>query len=135
MMYGTSVNVLKTYLQEVHPLAIASAAMIVPAVPSLIHLLTSGFFQTIASDQAALEAAGYICVLGILGTAAANVLFFGLTQRTNALFAATVTYLIPIVAIAWAYYDGEPLKWTHIIGMMLILAGVYLASVRRNAGS
>jgi drug/metabolite transporter (DMT)-like permease len=133
MMYGTSVNVLKTYLQNVHPLAIASAAMIVPAVPSLILLITSGFFHTIATDSAALEAAGFICILGVMGTAAANVLFFGLAQRTNALFASTVTYLIPIVAIAWGYLDTEPLKATHIIGMLLILAGVYLASLRRNA--
>lgn len=133
LMYGTSVNVLKTYLQEVHPLAIASAAMIVPAVPSLIHLITSGFFTQIANNSDALEAAGFICILGMFGTAAANVLFFGLTQRTSALFASTVTYLIPVVAIAWGYFDGEPLKWAHILGMLLILAGVYLASVRRKA--
>jgi drug/metabolite transporter (DMT)-like permease len=132
VMYGTSVNVLKYYLQDVHPLAIASTAMIVPAVPSIIHLVISGFFSEIASNTEALEAAGFICLLGAIGTALANVLFFGLTLRTNALFASTVTYLIPIVALGWAFMDSEPLRVEHVTGMALILAGVYLASLRRK---
>jgi drug/metabolite transporter (DMT)-like permease len=132
LMYGTSVNVLKHFLQEVHPLTIAAAVMIVPAVPALIHLVASGFFTDISQHREALLAAGYVCILGAIGTAAANVLFFGLTQRTTALFASTVTYLIPVVAVGWAVLDGEPLRGGHILGMTLILIGVYLASLRRR---
>lgn len=128
IMYGASVNVLKRYLQDVHALAIAAFMMIVPAIPSVILLVASGFFADIAHDRASLEAAGYIAILGSVNTAFANVLFFGLTQRTTALFASTVTYLIPIVAVAWGFLDREPLQWSHVLGMMLILAGVYLAS-------
>jgi len=132
LMYGASVNILKYYLQGVHALAISGAMMIVPAVPALIHLLTSGFITEVATSAKALESAGFVCILAVFGTAAANVIFFGLTQRTNALFASTVTYLIPIVAIGWGFLDGEPIRLAHVIGMVLILAGVYLASLRRK---
>ncbi|HRG88538.1 MAG TPA: EamA family transporter, partial [Chitinophagales bacterium] len=55
-------------------------------------------------------------------------LFYRLVQRTDALFAASVTYLIPIVAIAWGVLDGEVLSVMQIGGMLLILAGVYFTT-------
>ena len=39
---------------------------------------------------------GAIAILGVVGTAAALVMFNLLIQRTSAIFAASVTYLIPV---------------------------------------
>lgn len=133
LCYGLSVNVLKTYLQNVNAIAIGAFAFVVPGAFAIPYLLITGFPATVINDQQALEAAGFVAALGIFSTALASLLFFGLTQRTNALFASTVTYLIPLVALGWGAIDGEPIYITHVVGMGLILTGVYLASLRRKA--
>ena len=53
--------------------------------------------------------------------------FYKLVQQTNAVFAASVAYLIPIVAIAWGAWDGEYISFYHLFGMVLIVIGVYLS--------
>jgi drug/metabolite transporter (DMT)-like permease len=67
-------------------------------------------------------------LLGVLGSAAAMVLFNKLIQVTNAVLASSVTYLIPIVAILWGILDGETIQIQHFIGMGIILVGVYLVN-------
>ena len=37
-----------------------------------------------------------------------------------------VTYLMPIVAIAFGVLDGEKINLTQLLGMLLILLGVYI---------
>jgi drug/metabolite transporter (DMT)-like permease len=43
-------------------------------------------------------------------------------------YAASVTYLIPIVALFWGFIDGEPISYIQLIGLVGILLGVYLAN-------
>ncbi|MFN7792026.1 MAG: EamA family transporter [Cyclobacteriaceae bacterium] len=47
---------------------------------------------------------------------------------SSPLFAASVTYLIPVVSVMWGVLDGEKLYVGHFIGMVAILGGVYLAN-------
>jgi len=49
----------------------------------------------------------YINVLGIVGTGLAVWIFNLLIKETSSVFASSVTYLIPIVAIVWGIADGE----------------------------
>ena len=55
-----------------------------------------------------------------------------LVQRTDALFAASVTYIIPMVAIAWGLLDGEVLTLMQLGGMILILTGVYFTTYQKK---
>jgi drug/metabolite transporter (DMT)-like permease len=64
-------------------------------------------------------------ILGILGSAVSLVFFNRLVQISSALFASSVTYTIPIVALAWAVYAGEKIHFLHILGMILIVVGIY----------
>lgn len=126
--YGTSVNLIKRYLQNVSPLAITSLSFFFIGIPVIVYLFFTDFWQLMLSNPVSRSSFGYIAILAFLGTASANFLFFNLTQRTTALFASTVTYLIPIVAILWGFIDGEPISWVHVAGMVCILFGVYLSS-------
>jgi drug/metabolite transporter (DMT)-like permease len=55
-----------------------------------------------------------------------------LIRRTSALFASTVTYMMPIVSIFWGVLDGEAFLLIYLLWITLILAGVYMAN--RNPG-
>ena len=65
-------------------------------------------------------------ILAVMGTAVANMLFYRLTQRTDAVFASITTYLMPLVALTWGFADGESITWTYWLSMAIILLGVYL---------
>ena len=49
-------------------------------------------------------------------------------QKTNALFASTVTYIIPLFATMWGWLDDEPLTLLHLVGGAVVLGGVWLVS-------
>jgi drug/metabolite transporter (DMT)-like permease len=55
----------------------------------------------------------YLSILGVIGTAFALILFNRLVKLTSPVFTSFVTYLIPIVAIAWGLWDGEILVTGH----------------------
>lgn len=128
--YGTSVNIIGKYLKTLNPLTISSVSFLLIGIPALLLLLTTDFIPRVRTSAAARESLGYVALLGVLGTGYASVIFFFLTQRTNALFASTVTYLIPLVALLWGVLVGESITPYHFIGMALILVGVYLSSNR-----
>jgi drug/metabolite transporter (DMT)-like permease len=75
----------------------------------------------------------YISILGIFGTAIALIIFNKILQITDALFASSVTYLIPIVAVVWGVWDGESLYLMHYLGMVAVGIGVYIANSNRAA--
>jgi drug/metabolite transporter (DMT)-like permease len=63
-----------------------------------------------------------------MSTATATFLFNRLVKISTPLFASSVTYLMPIVAVMWGVLDGERLYTGHYIGMAAIIGGVYLAN-------
>jgi drug/metabolite transporter (DMT)-like permease len=74
-----------------------------------------------------------LVVLGALGTALAFVIFYKLIGELGAGRAALVGYLAPPVALAYgAALLDEPITPAAIAGLVLILAGVALASRSRS---
>ncbi len=124
--YGTSVNLLKFYLQEVDALVITLLAFMMIGPPSLAGLLFTDFFHQMAHHPFAWQSFGATLLLAFFGTAFALVLFNTLVQKTSALYGSTVTYLLPIVAVTLGTWDGETFGWMQFVGMGLILGGVYL---------
>ena len=69
-----------------------------------------------------------VALMALLGTTISSIFYFRLIQRTNVVFASSITYLIPVVAIGWGVWDGERLMPMHFVGMGLILMAVWLIS-------
>lgn len=129
VFYAISVNTVKVKLQGISPMRIAAFPLAIVGIPALIYLLIgTSFIEKIQHHPQALSALGYVTVLGVIGSAASLVLFNKLIQLTNAVFASSVTYLMPIVALAWGFADGEALGWIHALGLLSILAGIYLVN-------
>ncbi|MCS6934417.1 MAG: DMT family transporter [Chitinophagales bacterium] len=128
--YGMSTNITKQKLQNVNPLQSTALAMCMIGIPALAIFLAGQGPAKILSGYAT-KALLSIIILSLAGTLLAWVLFYKLVQRTDALFAASVTYLIPMVAIAWGVYLGETLSPLQLAGMALILIGVYFTTRSR----
>ncbi len=130
IMYGINVNMVHRHLHHIPSLQIASLALTLNALPAAIVLYFTGYFK-LQFSHGILVSTGYAFLLGIGGTAIASVIFYMLIKRAGAVFASMVTYLIPIVAIIWGYFYGEVIGWKQVGGLMVILAGVYLANRRK----
>ncbi|TLZ22755.1 MAG: DMT family transporter, partial [Gammaproteobacteria bacterium] len=67
-------------------------------------------------------------LLGVLCTGVAFVFYYRLIARVGAPRTSTVTYLIPLFGVIWAWLIlGEPLTLTMGLAGALILAGVALS--------
>ncbi len=132
VMYGVNVNIIKRYLQDVKAISIAFGNFAAIIVPALIVLSFTDFF-TIETLQnpIVITSIGYVVILSAFGTALAKVLFNKLVQMATPVFASSVTYLMPVVAVAWGILDGEGFSVWQVFATLLILVGVYLAN-RRN---
>lgn len=128
IFYGINVNLIKKYLSDLKPLTISTGNFLIMLVPALIVLFFSGFFE-IAHEPKVITSLGFIAVLGIVGTGFSNILFFKLIQISSPVFASSVTYLIPVVAIMLGYFImNETLSLLQGIGAFVVLLGVYFSS-------
>jgi len=126
LFYGFSSNVLKAKLNHIHALSLTANTFVLLFPFALIILLLTDFFQILKTDAVAYVSLSYIAVLAILGTAFALVIFNFLIKKTSAIYASSVTFLMPIVVLMWGFLSGEIIGIFHFIGLSLILMGVYL---------
>jgi len=127
IFYATSVNVVGAHLKHLNTLTINVACFSIIGVPALVYLFSTDVVEVVTTHPSGWNSLFYVSILAIFGTVISSLLFYRLVQITNALFASTVAYMIPIVALGWAAFDGEVITIFHFIGMILILLGVYLA--------
>lgn len=131
--YGLNVNLIKHYLQNVNPLVITSMSFaIIGPVSGVMLFFGTDFAQQTAYHPSGIESLIAISILGILGTAIAIVIFNALVQHSSVLFASSVTYLIPVVAIGWGVLDGEAFSSVQGIFALLILVGISLINRKRR---
>ena len=128
IFYGLNVNMVIKKLTGVPSTQIAAIAFSSLIIPSLIILYFTGYFSLPLAETKFVVATSAASVLGILGTAVASVWFYMLMKRAGGIFASTVTYGIPFVAIAWGIINHEHFTILHLIGLVIILGGVYLAN-------
>ncbi len=124
--YGFSVTIIRNYLHHVDSVLITGFALFFAGIPSGIYLFTTDFISRFNVYEDAWISFFSITALGLLSTAFSTVLFNKLIKISNALYASSVTYLIPIVAILWGIMDGEIISWKHILAMLAIMTGIYL---------
>tara|TARA_B100001059_G_scaffold138033_1_gene138210 strand:+ start:8136 stop:8933 length:798 start_codon:yes stop_codon:yes gene_type:complete len=127
--YGISINSISK-LNHLSPQAITLFALIGASIPSIIILIFTDFSSTILSKSDILIPFLAVAFLGIFGTSLSMVVFNKLISITTPIFAASTTYVIPIVALVWGIIDGESLLLNHFLGMIVILLGVRI--VNRN---
>ncbi len=128
--YAFSVNIIKTFLKEVNSIAITALAFMFIGPFTITYLFTTDFIDITIQNPLAFKALSFISILAIIGTAISVMLFNMLIKETSALFATSTTYLIPIFAIMWGFFDTESINYTQILGISIILIGVYFTKKR-----
>jgi drug/metabolite transporter (DMT)-like permease len=119
-LYGIGANLMRTRLVGLPPAATAAATLGSAAVLNLP-------FAIWTWPDHALRASswGAAIALGVVCTGLAYALYYRLIKRIGAARAVTVTYLVPLFAVAWGWIIlGEALTWPVAIAGTLILGSV-----------
>jgi len=130
--YAVAALIIKERLHHVRSMDLSGAVFAVWMFPSILILLFSGFFTEFENTSQAWESLGYLSILTVMGTAIAMILYYKLIQNTTPVFASTVTYLLPLVAVIWGLIDGESFSLWYVIGGLLILWGIYLIREKKK---
>lgn len=123
--YGINTNIISYHLKEVRPIIISSFSICFVGFIATIILLNTSFFSKIFLAENRLNLL-YFLILGFVNSGVAAILYNYLLKITSPVFASTVTYLIPIVAIVAGMFDGEKVDIIHLGGMGIILASIFI---------
>ena len=132
--YAINIHFIKIHLAKVGVMAITLGNFVFMAPAALVVLICSDFFTPKTfSHPEIYPAIGYITILALAGSAFAKYLFNKFVKITSAVFASSVTYTLPVVALFWGVYDGEVITQFQLLSTAVILVGVYLSHTKKAA--
>ncbi len=130
--YATNVNIVKYKLRDIDAVTITVFSFFTIGLPVLAYLLIfTDFLPQLANNRSAWQGLGYVAILSVIGTGLALVAFNKLVKLASPVFAASVTYLIPIIAVTWGVIDGERLSAVSFAWMAAILLGIFLVNKKK----
>lgn len=126
ILYGFGGNFTRRYLGDLPPSAVAAGTVLCAAI--VVAPLAAATWPTASIPPLSWLSA---ILLGVLCTGLAYLLFYRLLYRIGAPRTSTVTYLVPLFGVIWAWvFLSEPLTLTMAVAGALILGGVALSQRR-----
>lgn len=127
LLYGVGVNLIRSKLAGLPPIALAAATLSCAAVVLLPFAIATWPTSPIpATSWLAAVALGVVC------SGIAYALYYRLIQRVGGTRAVTVTYLVPLFAVLWAWLLlGEQPTLPMLVAGALILGSVALTQAKR----
>lgn len=124
LCYGVAANFAKRHLSGVPPMALAAGSQLSATV--VIAGPAWWFWPDTSLSTTAWVAA---VLLAVVCSGVAYVLYFRLIARIGPASASSVTFLIPLFAVAWGWWVlGEQPTWGMAAGGLVILLGTAIAT-------
>lgn len=131
MMYGVNSNIIRFRLSGLTGVQITSLIFFLIGIPAGIILILTDISAAV-HHPAFVTSMLATMVLAAFGSVITLFVFNNLIHHTSAIFASSVTYIIPFFALLWGLLDGEHIGMLHVVSLLIILFGVYLSSLRRK---
>jgi drug/metabolite transporter (DMT)-like permease len=131
--YGFSTHAIKKRITGLPVMAFPAATFTVLAIPSILMFFGSGGYQVMSSLWGT---PAFMAVLAIVAGQAivaliSHACYTQVIIRRGAVFATSVNYLVPIVALLWGLIDGETLSGLHLLSFALVGIGLYLVNLAK----
>ena len=130
--YGINANEVRFNLPDLNGIQVTALAFLLVGPPAGIILFSTDlsaawqspwFWQSLLSTL----------TLSAFGSVISLFIYNNLIRHTSALFATSVTYIIPVFAILWGIFDGETISPIQVSGIAIVLLGVYLVNRKKPA--
>ena len=119
--YAFSLNIIKNKLSHVSSITITAISLSFMLPFCLIHLVGFTDVSQKLGNPLYNQAFLFTSILAVFGTTLALVIFNQLIKLTTSVFASSVTYFIPVVAILWGVYFGENITWAISLSVFILL--------------
>jgi drug/metabolite transporter (DMT)-like permease len=126
--YAISLNTIKYKMEGLNAMKITSLSFFLTLIPSI--LITLYTCRDVSMNTETAAGFGYIVILAIIGTAVGVLMFSKLITISTALFASSVTYMIPIVATLWGIINHEKIGGFQVTFMVVLLLGVIIINTK-----
>ena len=134
LLYGLSGAIVKKHALHIEPRQLTAGSLTFAAIGMLITysiLSIAGKNPEIVSENLLLDI-GLIIAFGVLCTSIPYIVYYKLLQEVGPVKALMVTYLMPVFGLMWGLIFGEVIKVLMIIGLFIILAGIYAISYKKK---
>ncbi|HLW40084.1 MAG TPA: DMT family transporter [Brumimicrobium sp.] len=129
--YAISALLIRDKLMHINSVELTAVMFTLWTPPAFISLLFMGTFTSHEPTPQLWSSLGYIGILAVMGTTLAVIIYNKLIQETTAVFASSVSYLLPVLAVIWGIMDGEKFTPWYIFSGILILIGIYLIQEKK----
>ncbi len=127
-LYAISLNTIKHTLSGFKSMEITAISFGILLLPGIFANFQTDTLTVIQENPHAMEGLFFIAILSIVGTAFALILFNRIIALQSTLFASSVTYLIPIVAVIIGFAFNETINFYQIASMGIVIMGVLVAN-------
>jgi len=119
--YSISNTIIKRHLSDVPAIELTGLSLLLAGmVLTPVTLAT----ETVQPNEHFAFAVITLVWLGVVSTGLATTMMYHLVQVRGPLFAGMVTYVIPLQAQAWGWFDGERISAVQMIALLGVLAMV-----------
>lgn len=127
-LYAISLNTIKHTLSDFKSMEITALSFGILLLPGIFANFQTDTITVIQENSHAMEGLFFIAILSVVGTAFALILFNRIIALQSTLFASSVTYLIPIVAVIIGFAFKETINFYQIASMGIVIMGVLVAN-------
>ena len=127
LCYGVNTNLIGRYIRHMPALVSTAWIFFFIGLVAFGLLLPTDVWTRVVDPKNRVSLMA-LATLGVLASGMMSILLNRVVQLTSPLFGASVTYLIPIVALMWGLLDGEQIYAVQYLGMGICLIGIYLTN-------
>lgn len=129
--YAVNMNQVNRYLKHLKGSEITALAFLFIGPVAGLILLFTDFSKATISETVFFD---LVCIilLGLFGSAVAVIMINYIITKIGAMFASSVTYIIPVFAVIFGVIDGEEVGFLHFLAGIIVLFGVYLVNKKKN---
>jgi len=132
LCYAYNGNAIKAWFSNTSPLIISAVSFSMLGPIAAVYLFSTTFIEHLTTHEYGWNSLAAVVFLALVGTALSTIIFFKLIQDTDAIFASSVAFVIPIFAVLWGLIDGESFYFLQVLGMLLVLLGIYLIREKKK---
>lgn len=127
-LYGISLNLTKYKLQQFKSYEITALSFSILFFPALFSVFNLETVHTLKTNPNAFEGIIFILLLAVFCTAIAVLIYNQIIATSTTIFASSVTYFTPLVAIFIGVYFKESVTTVQILAILIILLGVFISN-------
>ncbi len=131
--YAVTNTIIRKSLHEIPPIVLAAIFMTAATIVLTPLALT---FEQVRADNQLVTSIIAILLLSVFARGLGMLLFYRLIQAKGPLFAGLVTYVIPVEALMWSWFDNERVTLVQIsaIAIVLLMVGIVQRDIVRRSG-